>query len=429
LVFQCLLSLVHFGVNKQREFLLYSLNVFLLSINFSVNFYFWLQPTPAESAASYVQLFFGLPVNYFLYIVYCLFIKEYLQLGVFKRQLEKKIDTVIYINLLLGIGSAISLYFFPQWHFGFKHLLMLLTFCIIVYPLFLLRKTKVRYSHLIIRGSSFIVIGILMNILFSFLGYGIEYTDSMIIGGTFIEVMFFNYALQFKMKDQEQQLLRTEIEKQKAIKNEYKRVAADLHDEVGSTLSSIHIISVVSQKKMATDIPESKRLLQLITDQAKKMQHNLSDIVWGLSTDLDSVDDLAIKLREILEHTFGAVGVAYQIENIGGVSDIKLSVMQRRNLILIFKEAINNILKYARATKTQVSFAQQNDALTMQIEDDGVGFNMELTSKTSNGLNNMARRTEQLGGHFSLQSIVNKGTTLIIIIPLHSPDNLQVDGF
>ncbi len=425
MVFQCLLSLVHYWVNRQKEFLLYSLNAGLLSINFGVNFYFWLHPSPTAETISYGQLFFGLPVNYFLYIVYCLFIKEYLQMAAFSKRLEKKINAVIWINLVLGIISAIGFYFFPVWNFWIKHLLMIVTIGIILYPLYLLRKTKVRYSHFIIRGSSFIVIGIFLNVLASLLGYGIEYSDSMVIAGTFLEVMFFNYALQFKMKDQEQQLLLTEIEKQKAIKNEYRRVAADLHDEVGSTLSSIHIISVVSQKKLGADIPETSRLLQLITEQTKKMQHNLSDIVWGLSTDLDSVDDLAIKLREILEYTFGAAGMAYDIQNIGEVSAIKLSVMQRRNIILIFKEAINNILKYAQANNTRVSFAQEHEILTMQIEDDGIGFDMELTSKTSNGLNNMALRTAQLGGHFHIESKINHGTALIVTIPLvASPNNL-----
>jgi signal transduction histidine kinase len=262
------------------------------------------------------------------------------------------------------------------------------------------------------------------------LGFNIVYSESMIIAGTFLEVVWFNYALQYKMKKYEQQLLRTEVDKQKAIKNEYRRVAADLHDEVGSTLSSIHIISVVSLKKMDSDVPESKRLLQLISNQAKKMQHNLSDIVWGLSTNLDSVDDLAIKLREILEHTFGAAGVAYNVHNIGEVSAIKLSVGQRRNIILIFKEAINNILKYAQAENITVSFEHLPNTLTMHIMDDGIGFDINATSKTSNGLNNMALRATQVQGHFQITSNANKGTTISVNIPLSpSTYNLQINGF
>jgi signal transduction histidine kinase len=430
LVFQCLLSLVQFLLNKQKEFFLYSIYTFLLTINFLANFYFWLRPPLSTAFTSYTQLFFGLPVNYFIYIAYCFFIKEYLKLSEASKLLDKKINVIILVNLALGVGSALGFYFFPVWWFWVKHALMVLSFLILIYPIYLLWIIRVDYNHFIIRGTAFVIVGILFNIILSMLGFNIVYSESMIIAGTFLEVVWFNYALQYKMKKYEQQLLRTEVDKQKAIKNEYRRVAADLHDEVGSTLSSIHIISVVSLKKMDSDVPESKRLLQLISNQAKKMQHNLSDIVWGLSTNLDSVDDLAIKLREILEHTFGAAGVAYNVHNIGEVSAIKLSVGQRRNIILIFKEAINNILKYAQAENITVSFEHLPNTLTMHIMDDGIGFDINATSKTSNGLNNMALRATQVQGHFQITSNANKGTTISVNIPLSpSTYNLQINGF
>jgi signal transduction histidine kinase len=243
------------------------------------------------------------------------------------------------------------------------------------------------------------------------------------MAGTFIEVLFFNYALQFKMKYQEQQLLLAEIVKQKAITDEYNRVAADLHDEVGSTLSSIHINSVVAQKKINTDVIESKKLLQLIISQSKKMQHNLSDIVWGLRTDLDNIDDFGIKLREIMEHTLMASDIAYFINFNADIADIKLTVLQRRNIMLICKEAINNSLKYAQASTINIEFAKNENELVVQISDDGIGFKMLATQSITNGLTNMEKRTKQLHGFFKIDTKVNIGTIIICQFPIHLSSN------
>jgi signal transduction histidine kinase len=423
LIFQCILSFVQFTFKNERQFFLYGVYLFILSINFIVNFYFWLPANSNNQHLIFLKLFFGLPVNYFIYLSYLLFIKAFLQLPQLSKDLNKKINVIIVINIVLGIGTAIGYYNIPIWDFWWQHANMLFTFLLFIYPFYILRKTKVRYYQFIIRGSLCLIIGILLNIIFSLLQFDLTYCDSLLMAGTFIEVLFFNYALQFKMKEQEQQLLLAEIVKQKAITDEYNRVAADLHDEVGSTLSSIHINSVVAQKKINSDVIESKKLLQLIISQSKKMQHNLSDIVWGLRTDLDNIDDFGIKLREIMEHSLGASGIAYSINFEADIADIKLTVLQRRNIMLICKEAINNSLKYAEASTINIEFAKKENGLVIQISDDGIGFNMLATQNITNGLTNMEKRTKQLHGFFKIDTQVNMGTIIICQFPIHLSSN------
>ena len=234
---------------------------------------------------------------------------------------------------------------------------------------------------------------------------------------SFFEIIgFFNYALQHKMKNQESALLLAEIEKQKAIENEHRRVSADLHDEVGSALSSIQIMSVISKRKMDTDIAESKKLLRLIGTQALKMQHSLSDIVWGLRTDLNSLDDMTIKMEEILKYTLEPAQITHAIELDNTINDIKLSVLQRRNILLILKEALNNILKYADTATVHIKFKSENDFLIMAIADTGKGFGSG--NPTGNGLKNMETRAVQINGELLVNSVINSGTTVYCKIPL-----------
>jgi signal transduction histidine kinase len=341
-----------------------------------------------------------------------------LQLKQQSPSLNKKVGFIIGINILMGVSSAIGYYLIPVWDFWWQHANMFFTFSIFVYPMFILRKTKVKYSKFITRGSICLIISILCNIIFSSLGVDLTYCDSMILLGTFIEILFFNYALQYKIKDQERDLLLSEINKQKAIKEEYSRVAADLHDEVGSTLSSIHINSVVSAKKIEVDVLESKKLLQLISKQSKKMQHNLSDIVWGLRTDLDNIEDFTAKLQEIMEQTLGVIDINYSIGIDDELTQIKLSVLQRRNLLLIAKEAFNNCVKYADASLLKVSFDLSNNVLQMKIADDGKGFSLTDVGNTSNGLTNISNRISQLNGTVQIISNGTDGTTILCEMPL-----------
>ena len=417
LLFQFILSAVTYILKREVHYFLYAIYLLLLSVNFIVNFYYWL-PQHADQLFSFIKLFFGLPINYFIYLFYLLFIRAFLQLKLQSPSLNKKVVFIIGINILMGVSSAIGYYLIPVWDFWWQHANMLFTFSIFVYPMIILRKTKVKYSKFIIRGSICLMISILCNNIFSTIGIGLNYCDSMILFGTFIEILFFNYALQFKIKDQEQALLLSELYKQKAIKDEYSRVAADLHDEVGSTLSSIHINSVVSAKKIDVDILESKKLLQLISKQSKKMQHNLSDIVWGLRTDLDNIEDFTARLQEILEQTVGVVDINYTIEMDDNLTQIKLSVLQRRNLLLIAKEAFNNCVKYANASSLKVRFDMLNNVLQMKIVDNGKGFNLNDVGNTSNGLTNISNRITQLNGTVKIVSNNTVGTTILCEIPL-----------
>lgn len=416
LIYQFILSGFQYSLNKQKEYLYYTAYLLMLVINFVFNFYFWLQPNGTSYTYIATRQFFGLPINFFIQIVYLYFLLHYLQIENSSINFKKKVTHQIIINFIAGLALTVYCMFNLPWGNVLNGAILIVNLVLYFYLYILLIKTKLANYQFIIWGTVFIIAGFLINVLLTVFEVTLFYNDITIMMGAVIEIGFFNYALQHKMKSQEKALLLAEIEKQKAIESEHRRVSADLHDEVGSALSSIQIMSVISKKKMDDDAAESKKLLQLIGQQALKMQHGLSDIVWGLRTDLNSLGDLTIKIQEVLKYTLEPAKITHEIKMDPSINNLQLSVLQRRNILLILKEAVNNILKHAAAQKVTIHFTIQNNFLQLQIADTGKGF---ITgSAMGNGLKNMENRALQINGTITINSVVDSGTVVTCNIPV-----------
>lgn len=196
------------------------------------------------------------------------------------------------------------------------------------------------------------------------------------------------------------------------------RIAGDLHDEIGSTLSSISLAGTVLQKKLKDANSDIHFLLLQINKNTATMMESMSDIVWAVNTSHDSFDDIIHRMRaftsEILEPKDCMAHFKYS-ENIRATV---FDMNQRKNVYLIFKEAINNIAKYAEATHVWVSIHIKDKKVTMSIRDDGKGFDMNGTDTKSkfsgNGLHTMRKRAEELKGALSVLSEPDKGTEIIL---------------
>lgn len=195
------------------------------------------------------------------------------------------------------------------------------------------------------------------------------------------------------------------------------RIASDLHDEVGATLSSIAIAARVVEKKLDKQSPD----LQLILDQIKSDSNNtiqtIRDTVWTLNPHNDSLPQLVEKMRSFAAQILTAKDVALQFENhLEETSSTKISMEQRQNVYLIFKEAINNIAKHAEATKVNVELGVENGELRMRITDNGIGFDSTRTHE-GNGLKNFKKRAEASFIDFKMFSEIGKGTQITLIVP------------
>jgi two-component system, NarL family, sensor histidine kinase UhpB len=190
-------------------------------------------------------------------------------------------------------------------------------------------------------------------------------------------------------------------------------IARDLHDDIGSTLSSINILSQVA---LAEQSANPQNYLQRIGDQSKRMMEDMGDMVWSINPRNDSMEQVVVKMREFATETFDLKNIEYGFsEEIA--KGLKLNTEQRKNLFLIYKEALNNAAKYSGAKKVEISLQQQGHALMMRIRDNGQGFD-EQTIKPGNGLRNMRERATEINGQLSLKSTSGQGTTVQLDLPI-----------
>lgn len=190
------------------------------------------------------------------------------------------------------------------------------------------------------------------------------------------------------------------------------RIAADLHDDIGAGLTEISIMGEIITQKLPS---ESSELVLAETSRIKATARDLitsmSDIVWLVSPKRDSLYDLVSRLSGSARDTLEAADVRFRTQDLRSLQSTRLKMEHRQHLLLIFKEAINNSLKYGDCSEISLEVALQGKKLTVRLVDDGKGFDTSLES-TGNGLHNMSERARRMGGALTIRSSAGDGTVV-----------------
>lgn len=190
------------------------------------------------------------------------------------------------------------------------------------------------------------------------------------------------------------------------------RIAEDLHDDFGSGLSKISLLSEVAKRKT----PVSGEL-DKISAAAKELLLKMGEIVWALNYHNDTLPSLAAYIRRYAGGFFEDSGIRCFFD-IPELPAIHLSGEQRRNVFLVVKETLHNTLKHAEAGKVDIRFVQDQNNLEIRIQDNGKGFDATALEKAGNGLLNMERRMQSMGGSIEVSSTPGTGTVTRIRLPL-----------
>ena len=193
-------------------------------------------------------------------------------------------------------------------------------------------------------------------------------------------------------------------------------IAADLHDEVGSTLSSIRMYSdmVKTQPNQTTTASE---LLDKISSNSKEMIENMSDIVWMIKPGNDDFKSIENRMLNFANELCTPAGINFDFNKDPSIDTVHISMEQRRDIYLIFKEAVNNAVKYAACYSIHAALLLQNQQLQLHISDDGNGFDAG-TIKNGNGLSNMKKRALSYKGTFTIHSAKGEGTEIVVSFPV-----------
>jgi signal transduction histidine kinase/ligand-binding sensor domain-containing protein len=192
------------------------------------------------------------------------------------------------------------------------------------------------------------------------------------------------------------------------------RIAADLHDDVGSNLSTIALLSEMLANTSG-DRQQNERHLTQIRRIAMDGVDSLRDMIWLVTPRQDGLADLLAKLHTLSADLLEGVTFTFDAPDAGGARPLDMHLT--RNVVLIYKEALHNVRKHADAGTVAVNITEASQALRINIEDDGVGFNTSA-SGGGRGMANMYKRAQDIGGVVCIHSVPGKGTTITLRVPL-----------
>ncbi len=198
-----------------------------------------------------------------------------------------------------------------------------------------------------------------------------------------------------------------------AIERLKSKLAADLHDNIGSGLTEISILSEVAARQIIRDQTKSSSDLSKVSDIARQLVDNMSEIVWVINPQRDSLHDLLVRLKNSYSEILESMGISLVVTRLDKIKDVKLPMEFKQNIYSILKEAINNSIKHSQCKKITLSVNLRNDVLEISAEDDGKGFD-ENKIKRGNGLKNIEQRARQIGGRIKIKSS-DSGTAIRFI--------------
>jgi len=224
------------------------------------------------------------------------------------------------------------------------------------------------------------------------------------VGGTirFIEIK----KLKKKIED---------LEQERALERERIRISQDMHDEVGSSLTEISILSEILKKDINKP-EEVETLLRNISERSAEVIENIGQIIWAINPRNDPLDNLVAHLRLYTADYLRKVGIKFRFEIPDTIPAYHLSAEVRRNVFLVLKEALHNIVKHSKANEVQVCVDFLEDNIKIIIKDNGNGFSTDQKSGSGNGLINMQKRIENIGGIFNLESEPTRGTCITVVV-------------
>jgi signal transduction histidine kinase len=189
------------------------------------------------------------------------------------------------------------------------------------------------------------------------------------------------------------------------------RIASDLHDEIGSTLSSIALYSEVAHKIVKQKAPEANSMMEQISESTTAMMEALSDIVWTINTRNDRFDNIVNRMNAYAVERMEPLNCKVKMETSENISLTKLNMEERKNVYLVFKEAVNNAAKYSGCKTLFITLSANNGQFNLKVNDDGKGFISDKKTD-GNGLQNMRKRAKELNGSISITSSIENGTSV-----------------
>jgi len=390
---------------------------------------------PENSYAGEVLDNFKRPLAFLLYYLYFIFGSYFIGLNTRFPDIARRLRPLKYIIFGFIIFQIILQVANLQYHsigdicyYSFS-IFLFLVFVIFIIKLWKSEDKLVRY---VMWASLCVSAGAFLSNLLIVLGKAALIPDTLFeyyfipsCLGVAFEIYFFNTGITYKISLAEKKLIARQEELIRQLsENEEKlitqqrirnKLAQDLHDDIGATMSGIALHSHMARLYISQNKTESVvQSLNLIADGAVEMVNNLNDVVWAVNPKNDNVDEMLERLKEYALGITQAKNIRVNWEIQKEIQNMKLPVEYRRNVYLICKEAVNNAVKYANCSQIVIGGSQKDHQLTFSVYDDGEGFDTGHLAG-GNGLRNMQERAKESNMELAIQSGNGNGTCISML--------------
>lgn len=428
LLMMILFMLSNFLISRSMEFLynaIYSICMFLL-IFFNAH--------AARTSTSFTNLYYSY-IDFFLMVCGTLFYIAFTRRFLNTKNNYTGLDNVLklgerFVFLLFCVYTYLNFFtktYAPQYYL--ENFLKILILTIGVAFIFLALRKKDKLFTYLAAGNA-------MLVLFSIISLTIILasvrSSSLFSASTFyynigivLELIFFLLGLSYKNRKElinrikEQEALKMAAEKQEYAKKieliearqEIKnRISADMHDDLGAGMTSIRLYSELAKRKLQNNpIPE----IDKISNSADELLVKMNGIIWSMNSSNDTLNNMIAYIRSYALEYFEDTGILCKITLPENLPNIEVIGEIRRNVFMVIKEALNNILKHSKATEVHIDLQRTTEGLALYVQDNGTGINFEKIRQFGNGLKNMKKRMEAVGIEFYIE---NKNGTRITLL-------------
>lgn len=436
LIMMIFYSIAVFLQNRSKEFLYYALYAFCMgSLLFLISY--------LGSQASPFNFFY---VEYLDLIILCMGVFFYFKF--MRRFLNTKenhplLEKVFYGGQIVIVSMLVMfsvIYFFTDRYIILNFLEDLIKQCMLiigtVFIIYGIRKKNKLMNYLVAGNVGMVIFSIISFLIlltnitvtsnpnFSALNRPLFYYEI----GLVVELMLFLAGLAFKnrldiierVRERERLKLeneRKEFEKQMAVmaaqQEERDRISIDMHDELGSGMTAIRLMSEIVKSKLKD---QSFAEIEKISNSANDLLSKMNTIIWTMKSSNDSLESLVAYLRAHAIEYFDSTPIDCVVHLPEEIPQVEMTGEKRRNIFLSFKESLNNIMKHSQASLVEIDITTNDGELEIKVSDNGVGINTEKLRRFGNGLSNMKRRMENISGEFLATS--QAGTKLLFRVPL-----------
>lgn len=434
LLMMILFSLANYLQGRNKEFLYYAGYAFFLGLMFLTKQLYY-------GRSNHINYFFETYMDFILQSIgicfFIIFMIKFLETKKYFPFLHKVyLSGLIFLPIVMIVYSIIHFSDIDYYWENFvenvlaKNVLLFLMILLLIYSIINWKHKLLRY--LFWGNALYLCFGLISLLLIlnrNIIRLPGIFRDALIYYelGILAELIFFLMGLTYKNRKQlieqiqERERLKTEnerkeLEKQVAVmqahQEEREKISADIHDELGSGMTTIRLMSELAKKKLKENVPVE---IEKISNSANEVLNKMNAIVWSMNSSNDSLDSLISYIRAYAIEFFDGTPIDCKVLMPSVIPPQELSGDKRRNIFLCVKETLNNVLKHSKASNLKIDI-ETNDNLIFIIKDDGIGIEMDKIRRFGNGLKNIERRMKSIGGTYNITD--DNGTETILALPL-----------